>query len=180
MILVADTGNKWIMQIFRTIFICLLLQSIWETSIKSSVFWRISRRICLIFDLYYISCLSSTRRKTSRSKGPQERPLTGTVTLSKLSGDTYPREYLLWGSKGGAVVRALASNQCGPGSNPSVDAICGLSLLLVLSTTGSDIFPSSSRTQSNAVDLWFVCLLIIYLLIYFYCYALGLFALICA
>ena len=37
------------------------------------------------------------------------------------------------GSKGGAVVRALASLQCGPGSNPAVDAICGLSLLLVLS-----------------------------------------------
>ena len=33
----------------------------------------------------------------------------------------------------GAVVRALASHQCGPGSNPSFDAICGLSLLLVLS-----------------------------------------------
>ena len=25
------------------------------------------------------------------------------------------------------MVRALASHQCGPGSNPSVDAICGLS-----------------------------------------------------
>ena len=31
------------------------------------------------------------------------------------------------GSKGGAVVRALASHQCGPGSNPGVDAICRLS-----------------------------------------------------
>ena len=28
------------------------------------------------------------------------------------------------------MVRALASHQCGPGSNPGVDAICGLSLLL--------------------------------------------------
>ena len=37
------------------------------------------------------------------------------------------------GSKGGAVVRALASHQCGPGSNPSVDAIFELRLLLVLS-----------------------------------------------
>ena len=36
--------------------------------------------------------------------------------------------------RSGAVVRALASQQCGPGSNPGVDAIhaCGLSLLLVL------------------------------------------------
>ena len=31
------------------------------------------------------------------------------------------------------MVRALASHRCGPGSNPGVDAICGLSLLLLLS-----------------------------------------------
>ena len=31
------------------------------------------------------------------------------------------------------MVRAVASHQCGPGSNPGVDAICRLSLLLVLS-----------------------------------------------
>ena len=52
------------------------------------------------------------------------------------------------GSKGGAVVRALASHQCGPGSNPGVDAMCGLSLLLVLSlaprgfSSGTAVFPS--------------------------------------
>ena len=52
------------------------------------------------------------------------------------------------GSKGGAVVRALASHQCGPGSYPGVDAICGLSLLLVLSlaprgfSPGTLVFPS--------------------------------------
>ena len=36
--------------------------------------------------------------------------------------------------RSGAVVRALASHQCGPVSNPGVDGIhvCGLSLLLVL------------------------------------------------
>ena len=33
----------------------------------------------------------------------------------------------------GAVVQAVAAHQCGPGSNPGVDAICGFSLLLVLS-----------------------------------------------
>ena len=32
-----------------------------------------------------------------------------------------------------AVVRALVPHQCGLGSNPGVDAICGLSLWLVLS-----------------------------------------------
>ena len=45
-------------------------------------------------------------------------------------------------------MRALASHQCGPGSNPGVDAICGLSLLLVLSlalrgfSPGTPVFPS--------------------------------------
>ena len=54
----------------------------------------------------------------------------------------------LAGSKGGAAVRALASHQCGPGSNPGIDAICGLSLLLVLSlaprgfSPGTPVFPS--------------------------------------
>ena len=34
-----------------------------------------------------------------------------------------------WPELGGAVVRALASHQCGPGSNLGVNAICELSLL---------------------------------------------------
>ena len=45
-----------------------------------------------------------------------------------------------WGSKGGAVVRALTSHQYGLGLNPGVDAICGLSLLLVLSLAQRDFF----------------------------------------
>ena len=36
------------------------------------------------------------------------------------------------GSRGGAVVRALASHQCGQGSIPGYGVISGLSLLLVL------------------------------------------------
>ena len=39
---------------------------------------------------------------------------------------------LFLGVKDGLVVRALASHQCGLSSKPVVDAICGLSLLLVL------------------------------------------------
>ena len=35
------------------------------------------------------------------------------------------------GSRVGAVVKALASHQCGPVSIPGLDVICGLSLLLV-------------------------------------------------
>ena len=69
------------------------------------------------------------------------------------------------GSKGGAMVRALASHQCGRGSNPGVGAICGLSLLLVLSlaprgfSPGTPVFPSpqkptfpNSNSTRNQVD----------------------------
>ena len=38
----------------------------------------------------------------------------------------------VWRSRDGAVVRALAAHQCGPGSIPGLGVICGLSLLLVL------------------------------------------------
>ena len=51
-------------------------------------------------------------------------------------GNAFPNCCIL-GSKGGAVMRALAFPQCGPGSNPGVDAIYGLSLLLVLSLAPS-------------------------------------------
>ena len=53
--------------------------------------------------------------------------------------------------KGGVVVRALASHQCGAGSNLGVDAICGLSLLLVLYlaprgfSPDSPVFPSPQK-----------------------------------
>ena len=49
------------------------------------------------------------------------------------------------------MVRALASLQCGPGSNSGIDAICGLSLLLVLSlalrgfSLGTLVFPSPQK-----------------------------------
>ena len=55
-------------------------------------------------------------------------------------------------SKGDALIRALASHQCGPGSNPGVDAICGLSLLLVLSfaprgfSLGTPVSPSPQKS----------------------------------
>ena len=68
-------------------------------------------------------------------------------------------------ARDGTVVRVLASHQCGPGSNPSVDAICGLSLLLVLSfalrgfSLGTPVFPSpqkptflNSNSTRNHVD----------------------------
>ena len=63
------------------------------------------------------------------------------------------------------MVSALASHKCGQGSNPGVDAICGLSLLLVLSfvprgfSPGTSVFPSpqkptfpNSNSTRNQVD----------------------------
>ena len=55
---------------------------------------------------------------------------------------------LLWGARDGVVMKALASHQWGPGSNPGVDAIFGSSLLWVLSfaprgfSPGTPVFPS--------------------------------------
>jgi len=51
----------------------------------------------------------------------------------------------------GAVVRALASYQCGPGSTPGLGIICGLSLFLVLVLAprgfppGPSVFPSPQK-----------------------------------
>ena len=64
--------------------------------------------------------------------------------LTRLFG---PLNFFYLGSKGDAVVRALTSHHFGPGSNPGVDVICGLSLLLVLSfaprgfSPGTPVFP---------------------------------------
>ena len=69
-------------------------------------------------------------------------------------------EILRWGARDGAVVRALTSHQCGPGSNPGVNAICGLSLLLVLSlaprgfSPGTPVFPCPQKPtfpNSNSI-----------------------------
>ena len=42
----------------------------------------------------------------------------------------YGNNHCFMGSKDSVVVRALASHKCGLGSNPSVNTIYGLSLLL--------------------------------------------------
>ena len=72
---------------------------------------------------------------------------------------------MIWGARDGTVVRALAPHQCGPGSNPGGDAICVLSLLLVLSfalrgfSLGTLVFSSpqkptfpNSNSTKNQVD----------------------------
>ena len=64
-----------------------------------------------------------------------------------------------WSMTGGAVVRALGSHQCGPGSIPGLGVICGLSLLLVLVlaprcfSPGTPVFPSPQKpTILNSID----------------------------
>ena len=65
---------------------------------------------------------------------------------------------MVWGARNGAVVRALASHECGPDSNPGVNTICGLSLLLVLYlaprgfSPGTPVFPSPQKpTLPNSI-----------------------------
>ena len=100
----------------------------------------------IFFFVYFLFDLNGTAFLPEKNRGQSE-------------------ENVLWGARDGAVVRALASHQCGPGSNPSVDAICGLSLLLVLSlaprgfSPGTPVFPSpqkptfpNSSSTRNQVD----------------------------
>ena len=62
--------------------------------------------------------------------------------------------YLIMECKDGAVVRALASHQCGPGSFHRFDVICGLSLLVLYSaprgfSPGTPVFPSPQNPAFN-------------------------------
>ena len=50
------------------------------------------------------------------------------------------RKTIIWGSRDGAVVRTLASHQCGQGSIPGLGIICGLTLLLVLVLAPGEVF----------------------------------------
>ena len=76
----------------------------------------------------------------------------------------------IWRARDGAVVRLLASHQYGPGSNLVVNAICGLSLLVVLSlaprgfSPGTLVFLSlqkltfpNSNSTKNQVDEELLC-----------------------
>ena len=56
------------------------------------------------------------------------------------------------GSRDGAVVRALASHQCSPGSILGLGVIPGLNLLLVLVfSPGTPVFPSPKKINNQLV-----------------------------
>ena len=59
-------------------------------------------------------------------------------------------------SRVGAVVRALAFHQCGPGSIPGPGVICGLSLLVLYSaprgfSPGTPVFPSPQKPTFDLI-----------------------------
>ena len=67
------------------------------------------------------------------------------VVESQNNKVSVPRELMQYclGSRDGAVVKTLASHQCGPGSIPGLDVIGGLSLLLVLYSALRDFSPGT-------------------------------------
>ena len=151
------------------------------------------RLLILRFDFWWPLSAAEVDRWWAKRKMPWVLPWKNwncreqfEIAVSKLK-----LPWTIWaplGSKGGAVVGALASHQCGPGSNPGVDAICGLRLLLVLSfaprgfSPGTPLFPSpkkptfpNSNSTRNQVDEEPLCgcatckSLSIYLVIYLNC-----------
>jgi len=67
------------------------------------------------------------------------------TTSTKVEEDDFPIR-----SSVGAVVRALAFHQCGPGSMPGSDVICGLILVILYSaprgfSPGTPVFPSHQK-----------------------------------
>ena len=70
------------------------------------------------------------------AKFPVAKGLINVVLAVIFSGKEKKRKS--FHSKGWHRVRALAFHQCGPGSNPGVDAICELSLSLILSLAPRD------------------------------------------
>ena len=61
---------------------------------------------------------------------------------------------LFVGCRDGAVVRALASHQCGPGSIARSGVICGLSLLVLFSSLHGEVFSGYSGFPSPQKPLF--------------------------
>ena len=91
---------------------------------------------------------------------PNRNVRMSTTQTRKISKNSKRRTTYTSPARDGAVVRALASHQCGPGSNPGVHAICGLSLFLVLSfaprgfSPGTPVFPSPQKPTLHSNSIW--------------------------
>ena len=72
--------------------------------------------------------------KTSRLWNQQTNGCKSIVNKISIAGNVLQKFlFSLQGCRDGAVVRALASHQCGSGSIPGLGVICGLSLLVLYS-----------------------------------------------
>ena len=75
----------------------------------------------------------------------------GWVQSRTLNEHEEHKETVWHGEQGWYICGGLAAHQCDPGSNPSIEAICGLSLLLVLFlamrglSPGYPAFPSPEK-----------------------------------
>ena len=63
-----------------------------------------------------------------------------TLIKNRNSWHHFPVLFLVLGGKDGAAVRAVASQQCGPGSNPGVNAICGFWVCCCFSPLFREVF----------------------------------------
>ena len=90
---------------------------------------------------------------------PKVRIKSNSSTTTVQSRDMRPSKRLAMrnaGSRDGAVVRALASHQCGAGSIPRLGVICGLSLLVLFSaprgfSPGTPVFPSPQKPTFDLI-----------------------------
>ena len=92
--------------------------------------------------------------------------------------------FIHWGARDGAVVRTLTSHQCGLGSNPGFDAICGLKYycccfspllrevyLRVLRFSPLFKFQFDQESGRRRATLWmcYLQIIIYFMLFYFIC-----------
>ena len=144
--------------------VCYMFNQHHEGKIKNDKImrWRLEL-ICYSFDIVYRPGKENVAPDTfSRARCASSAH----ESLYKLHDSRcHPGITRFWhfmGSRDGAVVRALASHRCSSGSILELDAICGLSLLLVLFSAprgfsqGTPVFPSPQKPtfpNSNSIQI---------------------------
>ena len=107
-----------------------------------------------IKDKFWTNSLELNKKKTNRcpSTKTSYEQLVIIMNYSYISQlSTNPGQLVIWWCRDGAVVRALASHQCGQGLIPRSGVKCGLSLLVLFSAPRGFLrvlrFPLSSKTK---------------------------------